>query len=33
MDRYFRVGIGTEEETLVAGLARIRDALKERFGA
>ena len=32
MDHYFRVGIGTEEKSLVTGLARIRDALKERFG-
>ena len=32
MDHYFRVGIGAEEKKLVAGLSRIRDALKERFG-
>ncbi len=32
MDHYFRVGIGAEEKALVAGLARIRDALKIRFG-
>jgi len=32
MDHYFRVGIGTEEKSLVAGLSRVRDALKERFG-
>jgi aspartate/methionine/tyrosine aminotransferase len=31
MDHYFRVGIGAEQKTLVAGLARIRDALKKRF--
>jgi aspartate/methionine/tyrosine aminotransferase len=32
MDHYFRVGIGAEERSLVAGLSRVRDALKERFG-
>jgi aspartate/methionine/tyrosine aminotransferase len=32
MDHYFRVGIGAEEETLVAGLARIREAFNDRFG-
>ena len=32
MDHYFRVGIGAEEKSLVAGLSRVRDALKERFG-
>ena len=32
MDHYFRVGVGAEEKSLVAGLQRIRDALKERFG-
>ena len=32
MDHYFRVGIGAEEDTLVAGLSRIHDALKIRFG-
>lgn len=32
MDSYFRVGIGADERTLVTGLARIREALKERFG-
>jgi aspartate/methionine/tyrosine aminotransferase len=32
MDHYFRVGIGAEEKTLVAGLSRIREALKIRFG-
>jgi aspartate/methionine/tyrosine aminotransferase len=32
MDHYFRVGIGAEEVSLVTGLGRIRDALKERFG-
>jgi len=32
MDRYFRVGVGAEREYLIAGLARIRDALRERFG-
>jgi len=32
MDHYFRVGIGAEEKTLVAGLSRIHDALKIRFG-
>jgi len=32
MDHYFRVGIGAEEKTLVAGLSRVRDAFKERFG-
>ena len=32
MDHYFRVGIGAEEKKLVAGLSRIRDALKDRFG-
>ena len=31
MDHYFRVGIGAEEKMLVAGLSRIRAALKERF--
>jgi len=32
MDRYFRVGLGAETEFLVAGLERVRSALKERFG-
>jgi len=32
MDHYFRVGIGAEEDTLVAGLDRIREAFKDRFG-
>ena len=32
MDRYFRVGIGAEKDTLVAGLDRIREAFKDRFG-
>jgi len=31
MDHYIRVGIGAEEKSLVTGLSRIRDALKERF--
>jgi aspartate/methionine/tyrosine aminotransferase len=31
MDGYFRVGMGTDRETLVTGLSRIRDALEERF--
>jgi hypothetical protein len=32
MDRYFRLGIGAEKATLTTGLARIGDALKDRFG-
>ena len=32
MDRYFRVGIGAEQEILVTGLSRIRQALGRRFG-
>ena len=32
MDRYFRVGVGAEKEFLIAGLGRIRDAFRERFG-
>ena len=32
MDHYFRVGIGAEKDTLVAGLDRIREAFKDRFG-
>ena len=32
MDHYFRVGIGAEEKSLLTGLSRVRDALKERFG-
>ena len=32
MDRFFRIGIGAEEEYLVAGLDRVRSALAERFG-
>ena len=32
MDHYFRVGVGAEEKKLVAGLSRIRDAFKDRFG-
>ena len=32
MDHYFRVGIGAEEKSLVTGLSRIQNALKERFG-
>jgi aspartate/methionine/tyrosine aminotransferase len=32
MDRYFRVGVGAEKEYLLAGLDRVRSALKERFG-
>jgi len=32
MDRYFRVGVGAEKEYLLAGLERVRSALKERFG-
>ena len=32
MDHYFRVGIGAAKDTLVAGLDRIREAFKDRFG-
>ena len=32
MDRYFRIGIGAEENYLMAGLDRVRSALAERFG-
>jgi hypothetical protein len=32
MDRYIRIGIGAEEETLRTGLDRVRAALEERFG-
>ena len=32
MDRYFRIGIGAEAEYLLAGLARVRRALADRFG-
>jgi hypothetical protein len=32
MDRYFRVGVGAKKEYLIAGLERIRDAFRERFG-
>jgi bifunctional pyridoxal-dependent enzyme with beta-cystathionase and maltose regulon repressor activities len=32
MDRYFRLGIGAKKATLTTGLARIGDALKDRFG-
>jgi len=32
MDHYFRIGIGTEHSTLRAGLERVSDALRERFG-
>jgi len=32
MDRYFRLGIGAEKAKLTTGLARIGDALKDRFG-
>jgi aspartate/methionine/tyrosine aminotransferase len=31
MDHYFRVGIGADETTLQAGLARVREGLKQRF--
>jgi hypothetical protein len=32
MECYFRLGIGAEKATLTTGLARIGDALKDRFG-
>jgi hypothetical protein len=32
MDRYFRVAVGAEKAYLLAGLERIRGALRERFG-
>jgi len=32
MDHYFRIGIGAEKDTLIAGLARVRQALMDRFG-
>jgi len=31
MDRFFRIGIGAERAALIAGLARVRDALMARF--
>nr|NQU92915.1 aminotransferase class I/II-fold pyridoxal phosphate-dependent enzyme [Bacteroidota bacterium] len=32
MDHYFRIGIGERKEYILAGLERIKEALKERFG-
>jgi len=32
MDQYFRLGIGAEKQFLIAGLERVRQGLKERFG-
>jgi hypothetical protein len=33
MDSYFRIGIGAEADYLLTGLARVRQALVDRFGA
>jgi bifunctional pyridoxal-dependent enzyme with beta-cystathionase and maltose regulon repressor activities len=32
MDGFFRIGIGAERGTLIAGLDRVRNALLSRFG-
>lgn len=32
MDHHFRIGIGERKDYILAGLSRIQDALKERFG-
>jgi aspartate/methionine/tyrosine aminotransferase len=32
MDNFFRIGIGAEKKQLIAGLERVRSALKDRFG-
>ena len=32
MDRFFRIGIGAEEHMLIAGLERVQNALRLRFG-